>query len=669
MRKTLGIRPWLLALVACATVPPPPLPPPPPPRPPERADLRAVLLGEIQRKGVTEDRAGLSLHDPYRLVERGGRLVDAWLDHERERAETQLPRDAELVERLRARDEEHAARDLAPTRAGVFVEEVSAAGRRLRALHRDEGGVAADALVELAPDTLAYAPSPDGARIAVVRRATRGAELVVLASESGAVVDGPVADVAAVAPAWESESAFLYVRNGADSRVHRRRIGATSDPVVLASVPATDGIRLGVAEGVAWVEAQRGEERTLWLRAGTSHFRRLPTLGAGARAVVFGGRLAVPEAAEGAIRVAPLAQASRAAAWSRVLVPGVGAVAPLGDALLVQVRERVGDGLRVLRGDGTLETIGAPGAGVVRAVAGDAEGAWVAWSDPMTPGALLRLDVDDDAARWVSGPPGARLRTSRRTLVTHGPGDETRPLELLEVVASDAPGELAVVETLGAFGASALPSFRAGVAAFLEAGGRWVFVDVRGGGGVGSAWHEEGRGTGERRAVGDLQVAVEALRGEGRRVVAYGAGHGGLTAAGLLAREPELLSGVILHGPVTDLVRFEHFPNAALWRLEYGAPDDDDDALRALHGISPYHRLEPRRPRPPVLIDAARERERVSWVHGAKLAARLAEASSGPVNGPGLRANDVALHVDAALDDDARLARWARALVFLAALE
>ncbi|MCA9613197.1 MAG: hypothetical protein KC586_10640, partial [Myxococcales bacterium] len=52
----------------------------------------------------------------------------------------------------------------------------------------------------------------------------------------------------------------------------------------------------------------------------------------------------------------------------------------------------------------------------------------------------------------------------------------------------------------------------------------------------------------------------------------------------------------------------------------------------------------------PTLVEGAREGERVSWIHGAKLAARLLEAER------------AWLHVDATLDDDARHARWARAV-------
>jgi prolyl oligopeptidase len=350
----------------------------------------------------------------------------------------------------------------------------------------------------------------------------------------------------------------------------------------------------------------------------------------------------------------------RASGWTSVPLPGVLAIAACGERVLAVVRRGVGDALAMVSPTGEVRELDPIGLGLVSAIDGDARGATLLWTDPRTPSARARVSVDGELT-WLDEAP--RLEVRRRTLQS-AVGERVVSFEVAEVwsatgdaateTAASAGGapstsSLVVVEALGAFGVSATPAFRAGVAAYLEDGGRWAFVDVRGGGGHASAWHEDGRGAGESGAVADLRAAVAALRGEGARVALYGAGHGGLTASGLLTREPELVVGAVLHGPVTDLLRFDRLPNAALWRAEYGDPSDPT-AWEWLRLLSPYHRVTGQGAWPTTLIEGAREGERVSWLHGAKLAARLLERDG------------AWLHVDARLDDAARHARWARAL-------
>jgi prolyl oligopeptidase len=648
-------------VVACRTVsPPPPLPPPPPPPAPPPAPEGLALLAELQDHAVFERRGDELIADPYRALERDSELVARFLQHSRARTAERWPVDPTLVERIARLDAAPRARSLATLTRGHVIEVVRERGRVAQLEAED-----AQASLPLT-GALAFSASPDGKLVALVLGPTEAVPSphLQIYDWTGAVVDGPVPAVVPVPPAWEGDDVLLYALEGRGRVTVRRRFvgaGAVDDPVVLTELRDGDAIRMdAIPNGPAWIEAQRGEERTVWLRTGPVLFRKLAELPAGPPAVVVADHVVVADPAAGVLRIARSARAIRASGWTTVPLPGVLTIAACGERVLAVVRRGVGDALVLVSPTGEARELDALGLGLVTAIDGDARGASLVWTDPRTPSARARVSVEGELT-WLDAAP--RLEVRRRTLQSTV-GERAVSFEVAEVwsATSDADASatsdadaaattspLVVVEALGAFGVSATPAFRAGVAAHLEDGGRWAFVDVRGGGGHASPWHEDGRGAGESGAVADLRAAVAALRDEGARVALYGAGHGGLTASGLLTREPELVVGAVLHGPVTDLLRFDRLPNAALWRAEYGDPSDPT-AWAWLRLLSPYHRVNGEGAWPTTLIEGAREGERVSWMHGAKLAARLLERDG------------AWLHVDARLDDAARHARWARAL-------
>jgi len=618
------------------------------------------LLAELQHHAVFERRGDELIADPYRALERDSELVARFLQHTRARTAERWPVEPTSVERIARLDAMPRARSLATLTRGHVIEVVRERGRVAQLEGEDT-----QASVPLT-GALAFSASPDGKLVALVLGPTEAVPSPHLQIHdwTGAVIDGPVPAVVPVPPAWEGDDVLLYALEGRGRVTVRRRFvgaGAVDDPVVLTELRDGDAIRMdAIPNGPAWIEAQRGEERTVWLRTGPVLFRKLAELPAGPPAIVVADHVVVADPAAGVLRIARSARAMRASGWTSVPLPGVLAIAACGERVLAVVRRGVGDALAMVSPTGEVRELDPIGLGLVSAIDGDARGATLLWTDPRTPSARARVSVDGELT-WLDEAP--RLEVRRRTLQS-AVGERVVSFEVAEVwsatgdaateTAASAGGapstsSLVVVEALGAFGVSATPAFRAGVAAYLEDGGRWAFVDVRGGGGHASAWHEDGRGAGESGAVADLRAAVAALRGEGARVALYGAGHGGLTASGLLTREPELVVGAVLHGPVTDLLRFDRLPNAALWRAEYGDPSDPT-AWEWLRLLSPYHRVTGQGAWPTTLIEGAREGERVSWLHGAKLAARLLERDG------------AWLHVDARLDDAARHARWARAL-------
>lgn len=651
----------VIGVAACRTAPPP-LPPPPPPPAPPPAPVGLALLAELQDHAVFERHGDERIADPYRALERDSELVARFLQHTRAQTAERWRVDPTSVERIARLDATPRMRSIATLTRGHVIEVVRERGRVAQL--ETEDAQATRATLPLT-GALAFSASPDGKLVALVLGPTEAVPSphLQIYDWTGAVVDGPVPAVVPVPPAWEGDDVLLYALEGRGRVTVRRRFvgaGAVDDPVVLTELRDGDAVRLdAIPNGPAWIEAQRGEERTVWLRTGPVLFRRLAELPAGPPAIVVADHVVVADPATGVLRIARSARAIRASGWTSVPLPGVLAIAACGERILAVVRRGLGDALVLVSPTGEVRELDSLGLGLVTAIDGDARGATLVWMHPRTPSARARVSVEGELT-WLDAAP--RLEVRRRML-QGTVGERAVSFEVAEVwsatsdadtssaASSAAPSTspLVVVEAIGAFGVSATPAFRAGVAAYLEDGGRWAFVDVRGGGGHASAWHEDGRGAGESGAVADLRAAVATLREDGARVALYGAGHGGLTASGLLTREPGLVVGAVLHGPVTDLLRFDRLPNAALWRAEYGDPSDPT-AWAWLRVLSPYHRVPSEGAWPTTLIEGAREGERVSWRHGAKLAARLLERDG------------AWLHVDARLDDAARHARWARAL-------
>ncbi len=184
----------------------------------------------------------------------------------------------------------------------------------------------------------------------------------------------------------------------------------------------------------------------------------------------------------------------------------------------------------------------------------------------------------------------------------------------------------------GGFTVSLTPYFVASRMVWLENGGVFVQVNLRGGGEYGEEWHQAGV-LGKKQNVFDDFIAaaewlVENKYTRPERLAIIGGSNGGLLTAACLIQRPDLFGAVLSLVPVADMLRYHKFSVGRYWVSDYGNAEKDPEHFKFLYAYSPVHNVKPA-DYPPTLITTADTDDRVVPMHGKKLAAALQAADRG----------------------------------------
>jgi prolyl oligopeptidase len=188
----------------------------------------------------------------------------------------------------------------------------------------------------------------------------------------------------------------------------------------------------------------------------------------------------------------------------------------------------------------------------------------------------------------------------------------------------------------GGFGISETPFFSPGYYPFLEAGGGYALVNLRGGGEFGEQWHQDGMLLKKQNVFDDCIGAAQFLIDQGytnaHHLGLRGGSNGGLLVGAVLTQRPDLFRAMVCEVPLLDMIRFEKFGSGKTWVPEYGSPENAEQ-FRALYAYSPYHHVHPGTAYPSVLFCTAANDDRVDPMHARKMAAALqaATGSSSPI--------------------------------------
>jgi len=185
-----------------------------------------------------------------------------------------------------------------------------------------------------------------------------------------------------------------------------------------------------------------------------------------------------------------------------------------------------------------------------------------------------------------------------------------------------------LLKTYGGYGRIATPSYSQGVVYFLEGGGAFAYVNVRGGGELGVEWWLKGKKQNKKNTIQDFIAAAEYLIDEGytspSKLAVTGTSHGGLVVASAVMKRPELFGSAVINKGALDMIRFENFTvGATSTNLgEFGTVTNEKDFLN-LKSYSPYHNIEVNRVYPSMLIITGDSDDRVPPLHSFKFAAKL----------------------------------------------
>lgn len=183
----------------------------------------------------------------------------------------------------------------------------------------------------------------------------------------------------------------------------------------------------------------------------------------------------------------------------------------------------------------------------------------------------------------------------------------------------------------GGFNISLTPSFSVDRLLWLEQGGIYVQVNLRGGGEFGEAWHEAGTKLNKQNVFDDFIAAAEYLISNKYTSSPYlaisGRSNGGLLVGATMTQRPDLMKVAFPGVGVLDMLRYHKFTIGYYWADDYGTSDDSIQFGNLIQ-YSPLHNLHEGTCYPSTLIVTADHDDRVFPAHSFKFAAQLQAVQS-----------------------------------------
>ncbi|MDH6306391.1 prolyl oligopeptidase [Parabacteroides sp. PF5-5] len=186
----------------------------------------------------------------------------------------------------------------------------------------------------------------------------------------------------------------------------------------------------------------------------------------------------------------------------------------------------------------------------------------------------------------------------------------------------------------GGFNVSLNPGFSTSRLVFLENGGIYAQVTLRGGGEYGEEWHQAGTKMNKQNVFDDFIGAAEYLIQEKytnkEKIAVNGGSNGGLLVGAVVNQRPDLFKAAVPAVGVMDMLRYHKFTIGWNWASDYGTSEDSKEMFNYLHAYSPLHNIKnDGTPYPAIMVTTADHDDRVVPAHSFKYAATLQAANTG----------------------------------------
>ena len=187
----------------------------------------------------------------------------------------------------------------------------------------------------------------------------------------------------------------------------------------------------------------------------------------------------------------------------------------------------------------------------------------------------------------------------------------------------------------GGFNITLNPGFGISRLPFLENGGIYAQMNLRGGNEYGEEWHLAGTKLQKQNVFDDCIACAEYLIKEGYTSADYlalnGGSNGGLLVGAVVNQRPDLFRVAVPQVGVMDMLRYHLFTIGWNWASDYGTSEDDEAMFKALYAYSPLHTIQSgdNVHYPAIMVTTADHDDRVVPAHSFKYAAALQAAQTG----------------------------------------
>ena len=310
----------------------------------------------------------------------------------------------------------------------------------------------------------------------------------------------------------------------------------------------------------------------------------------------------------------------------------------VGDHLLVTALKDARSDVRRYTLDGKpAGGVALPGLGTASGFAGihGTSTAYFAFASYNAPTTIYRYDAATNASTVFNAPrvafDPADFVVEQRFFTSK---DGTRvPMFIARKKSLDlAKGAPTLMYGYGGFNINVLPAFQVDALAWMEMGGVYAEVTLRGGGEYGADWHKAGTRLQKQNVFDDFIAGGEYLIASGITprggLAIQGGSNGGLLVGAVVNQRPDLFAAALPAVGVMDMLRFPLFTEGRTWTDDYGEPEDPAQ-FRNLLGYSPYHNIRGGKDYPAILVTTADTDDRVVPGHSFKYAAALQAANIG----------------------------------------
>jgi prolyl oligopeptidase len=333
------------------------------------------------------------------------------------------------------------------------------------------------------------------------------------------------------------------------------------------------------------------------------------------------------------------------AAWKTIVPEGkqsIEGVHLIGGRIVAHYLVDVQSRLALFGLDGAAQgDIALPGTGTVAGIGGrqDSDEVFYAFTSPLFPTTVFSYDpVKKQQNPFEPAKPPIDVTQFETKLLFATSKDGTRvPFFVTSRKGITLDGNHpAMMYGYGGFSITTQPTYRTDIPAWLELGGIWVTVNMRGGAEYGEAWHKGGRLEKKQNVFDDFIAVAEQLIKDKytspSKLGMMGGSNGGLLVGAVEQQRPDLFAVALPAVGVMDMLRYDQFTGGRAWVTEYGSSSDASQ-FPYLIKYSPVHNVKAGSCYPATLVTTADHDDRVVPSHSFKFTAamQVAQACGRPI--------------------------------------